>query len=269
MLHIYIYLYIYITAPVTLLKNINGDYFHFILPQEQCNDSMGFHLEICCGLVLSSFTFCKVLNKIKPYAKYECFEPLQQQRKWNVNSFLWKQLGKVWNVGSGWVLLPVCLPDQTHNCTRLRNALSCVTCGHLHREDFQEGSNKEKIKNKNPQFTHKIILFLWKLKSAPQFLWRAAVVTRTGRSWKDPDCSLRETWRCLVNKSEADQPQSLARARKGPGEGDWEKNLGLDKMLTGRTGTCQGGTKAPGQKRRASLGARWSVGINKRWNKGR
>ena len=48
----------------------------------------------------------------------------------------------------------------------------------------------------------------------------------------------------------------MAGARKGPGEGDWEERPGLDKVLAGRTGTCQGGTRPVSQKRRLSLGAR-------------
>lgn len=149
-------------------------------------------VSLWCLLYSGKTRINKALNKIKPYAKYECFEPLQQQRKWNLNSFLWKHLGKVWNLGTGWILHPVCLPEQRNNCTRLCNALSRVTCGPLHREDFQEGSSKENIKKKI--YTHKIFLFFWNLILAPQFWWRAAVVTGTGRSWKDPDCSLRENW---------------------------------------------------------------------------
>lgn len=75
----------------------------------------------------------------------------------------------------------------------------------------------------------------------------------------------------FVEESEAEQPQvwCQARAKKGPGEGGWEKNLGLDKALAGRTGTCQGGTRPAGRKKRASLGAGWRVGVNKMWDKGR
>lgn len=82
----------------------------------------------------------------------------------------------------------------------LCNTLSRITCGLFTEKTFRKetfNKKKERKGQKKLQFPHKISPFFWKLVLAPQLWGRVAVVAGSGRSWRDPDCSLRENWEIL------------------------------------------------------------------------
>lgn len=170
-----------------------------------------------------------------------------------MNSFLWKHLGKVWSLGTGWVLRPVCLPEQTHNCIRLCNTLLHVTCGSQRRISvgkhlIKGGKKIQKIgsSHRKSDLSSGSQCLLHSPGEEQQLLLglgdHGGILTAG---------SLEKTGRCLTNNVRQISCRSgCGQGQERPSDKDWEDRPGLDKVLEGRTGTCQGRIRPSSQNRR-------------------